>query len=448
MEERELLEAFEPLIWRPQLSDIQFQAGWTRYTPNSNQAQSVQCPLEKVCVFDCETFVNSPTIQDGVIATAVTNKAFYIWLHPSIVDRDVDWQPLFIRLRKGSVAIAHNSSFDSSRVDPECNVLWFCTQSAHVTVSGMCSDQEDWFRQNNPAYVPAYAEVTSPSNLIDVYNLYCFGNLDKSIKKTRNIFVEASSHTEFWEDLSNLTDYAINDTLYTAELFKALFPLYLKSCPEPETLESHLLQSAILTPIAAEWFDWLNNVEHHYELAVEEINQLLAEIAWNAYESWLEYPEGVDNNPWLRQLDWSANWQLNKKGEPKYKNYGIPKWLLKVRDEADECLNKENLKITIANSIAPLLLEISYFGRPLVYDKNWKWCVEDPEDGLVRLPHPEGKKTNVGSVFSQDWVESWENGEFTSNNPLAIEILKKKVQIGFWTSARSRAYEMRVMPLR
>ena len=66
--------------------DIVFQPGWTRYAWEKGRwvTEQVNHPLEKVFVYDCETFVEKGAFP--IIGTAMSCKAAYVWLADEMVD--------------------------------------------------------------------------------------------------------------------------------------------------------------------------------------------------------------------------------------------------------------------------------------------------------------------------------------------------------------------------
>ena len=74
----------------PEKTEFVLHAGWVRY-PFGGDAEVVDGIEEQIGVFDCETFVKGSDFAHPILATAVTEKAYYIWMHPSFVNPKIPY---------------------------------------------------------------------------------------------------------------------------------------------------------------------------------------------------------------------------------------------------------------------------------------------------------------------------------------------------------------------
>lgn len=157
-----------------------YQAGWTRYSLLTGKTKQVPHPTESVFVFDCETFVKGSDYGHAIIATAVSSKALYVWLHPSFVDSSTPYQPTYVPVGTNKLIIGHNvTGFDRGRCEGSAvfgqpTNYWLDTMSMHMVTSGLTSAQRFWFMEKNPRYVPQWSNFGSMANLMDCYKFYCF----------------------------------------------------------------------------------------------------------------------------------------------------------------------------------------------------------------------------------------------------------------------------------
>ena len=232
--------AYTELPEAPDKTKFFLYAGWVRY-PFNSAAEVVDGIEEQIGVFDCETFVQGSDFAHPILATAVTDKAYYIWMHPSFVDSKIPYEPMLVPLgRKDGLFIAHNVAYDRPRTQ-EAYVLgktnsWFDTMSAHINVSGLASGQRWWYVQKQAKKAsykadPIWADQGSMNNLIDCYNFHCRPAipLGQEDKKIRNTFVDATSIDEFMPQRDELIEYALNDAKITFELYSILVLKYLQN---------------------------------------------------------------------------------------------------------------------------------------------------------------------------------------------------------------------------
>jgi DNA polymerase gamma 1 len=434
-------------------------AGWVKY-PFDGSPEVVDGIEEKIGVFDCETFVKGSDFAHPILATAVTDKAYYIWMHESFVNPKVSYVPKLVDLGlKDGVFIAHNVAYDRARTS-EAYALgktnsWFDTMSAHINVSGLASGQRWWYIQKQAKKSmykadPIWADKGSMNNLIDCYNFHCQPAipLEADDKKIRNTFVDATSMEDFLPQRDDLIKYALNDVKITFELYSILALKYLQNNPSLTTLAGHFGIAAAKLPVVSDWDQWFADCEKQWEDSIARQEEILGKMASEIYESWNEgelTDEDIKDDPWLSQLDWEASFKLTKAGKPSSKWYGVPKWVRSVsaKDLVDGKPVIEG--ISTKNRLSHLLLRLKWGDQPIKFFTDKGWCFKDEDSGdYARIPHKDGEGVNVGGVLTKDYVEDFESGILSSDLSQAKELISLAVNVAYWTSVRSRVREQNV----
>jgi len=436
-----------------------YKAGWTRYGFNGEVEWIGDKGLKDVpiAIFDCETFVQGSIFGHPILASVVSADSYYLWMHESFADTSIAYTPKLVPLNtKNSLLIAHNVGFDRQRTQEAYDLhhdpyhptspsgnLWFDTFSAHINVSGLASDQRFLFvsKDLDDSVLPAWADKGSMNNLIDAYNFHCKPLIpaEKDTKKTRNLFVDATSMSEFLPDRDKLVAYALNDAKLTFDLYSILVLKYLQSNPSLTTLYGHFAQTSSILPITPDWHDWVNNCESVWRQSIDRQSQLLTELAQQLLQDWKNDEVDIENDPWLNQLDWTANYALKLNGQPKSKWYGVPMWYRKNCEINKETGEIKLKAITTKTILSHLLLRLTWLGQPIVHTSDQGWTFFNKEKGLYeRIPHVNGEGVNVGGVLSKDFLSDFESGTLSSELPQAKELIKLAIKVSYWTSVRSR----------
>lgn len=429
-------------------------AGWVRYEwsegDESWKVTRVKKIEEDIAVFDTETFVKGSDFGHPILATAVTSKAYYIWMHETFVDPiNTPYAPCMVPIgRRDMVLIAHNVAFDRQRTEEAYTIdrtnLWFDTLSAHVNVAGYGSEQRilyKKFESEGAKSLPPWVEKGSLNGLVDCYNHHCNPQnlLLKETKNTRNIFVTANSMSEIVAQSDEIIQYALMDVKYTYELYSKVGAKYLQCNPSLTTLCGHLSMTSTVLPVVDNWKEWVDGCEDIWEKAISKQSELLTEIAKETYQAWKDGDLEVEADPWLSQLDWTFNSSVTKTGKPRSKWYGIPEWVRKV------CVLDSNTNevifegISTKNLVSHILLRLKWNNSPLIYERDMGWTYFDKEKGCTeRVPHPKKEGANVGGVLSKDYLPEFECGVLSSDLPQAKELISLAINVAYWTSVRSR----------
>lgn len=449
----------------PGPESIRHYVGWTSYRLDDGEWTVTHLGdkgLEGVpiAIFDCETFVKGSAFGHPILATAVDmDGTYYVWMHQSLVDSSIPYEPQLVILgTTNSVLIAHNVAFDRQRTseayylrhdpfhpDPDQRFgnLWFDTMSAHINVSGLASEQRFWYKDAKSKFSlpPSWADKGSLNNLVDAYNFHCnpLTKLTKASKDTRNLFVEAESMADFEKDMDKLVSYALNDVKVTFELYSILALKYLQANPSLTTLYGHFAISSTILPVVDNWYEWVEGCEKLWQQSLDKQDRLLGEMAEQLLEDWKNDEVDIENDPWLSQLDWTANFELKKNGQPKSVWYGVPLWFRANAKRNKETGEIKLEQITTKSRLSHLLLRLRWKNQPLVYDKDKGWTYLDVEKNeMVRIPHSDGEGLNVGGVLSKDYLSDFESGTLSSDLPQAQELLELAIKVSYYTSVRSR----------
>lgn len=451
----------------PPASEIRYYGGWTSYQFDGewNVTHLGDKGLDgvEIAIFDCETFVKGSDFGHPILATAVDiNGTYYVWMHESFADSSIPYTNKLVPLgTTNSLLIAHNVGFDRQRTveayylrhDPlnpdrtkRFGNMWFDTMSAHINVSGLASEQRFWYKQAEDLSYrfttpPSWTDKGSMNNLVDTYNFHCAPEekLAKETKKTRNLFVVAESMSDFDPDKDELVAYALNDVKVTYELYSIVVLKYLQANPSLTTLYGHFAQTSSVLPVVPDWYDWVDSCEQIWEQSISKQNELLGDLAVQLLEDWKNEEVDVESDPWYSQLDWTADYNLKRNGEPKSVWYGIPLWYRK-NAKRNKLTGKIELEpITTKSRLSHILLRLKWNGQPIKYSTERGWQYLDTENNeMVRIPHTDGEGVNVGGVLSKDYLPDFESGVLSSDLPQAQELLQLAIKVSYWTSVRSR----------
>ncbi|XP_018560902.1 DNA polymerase subunit gamma-1, mitochondrial [Anoplophora glabripennis] len=422
------------------------QNGWTRYAPGLDP-EKVPYPLEEALVFDVEVCMmagKAPTL-----ATAVSNKAWYAWVSPSV--RDGTYKPVthheyplsaFIPMEsspgdtglnlteyqiKPKVIIGHNVCFDRARIKEQywlkrTGTRFIDTMSLHICVGGVTSYQRAVLKsQKFIEEDEDWKNCSSLNNLVDVYKLYC----GKSITKTsRDIFVEGTM-SDVKENFQQVMTYCAGDVIATYEILKELFPMFLERFPHPVTLAGMLELSTAYLPVNSNWPRYVQESEQVYEDLEREGKLLLARRADQACQ--LLHNEKYKEDLWMWDQDWTVkdiklktrkkqlkqeektvetvkvNNDENEGVDPLEEKFkcdskecvpsntplpGYPNWYRKLCPKPDSSPGWVPRPTLISTSmqITPKLLSLTWEGYPLHYIRGKGWGFLVPFTDDVDVP--------------------------------------------------------------
>ena len=452
--------AYSDLPKKPSTQYIVNTPGWTKYIPTKDGFDITHPEVieEDIAVFDCETFVKGSDFSHPILASAVTDTAYYIWMHECYVDPSIEYYTTLVPVGDNKIFIAHNVAYDRARCAESYDITkknyWFDTMSAHINVSGLASGQRWWYVQKTAKKSsfkadPIWADKGSLNGLVDCYNFHCqpMIPLEPEDKKIRDVFVVSETMGQICELRDELTQYALRDAEITQELYSIVILKYLQNNPSLTTLLGHFGISSAFLPVVDDWKEWFEGCEKIWNESIARQEEILGQMAQEVYDAWNQGEVDIESDPWLSQMDWECNFKLTKAGKPSSKWYGIPKWLRSVSEiqKTDEGNKLVIGGISTKNRLSHFLLRLKWDDKPMTYFSDRGWCFMNDDLGeYTRVPHPKGEGENVGGVLSKDYADDFETGMLSSDLPQAEELIKLAINVSYWTSVRSRVREQHV----
>lgn len=451
---------------KPERDSIVLQSGWTMY--HAGGSEPVKYPSGDAMVLDTETMVLLGNTV--VMAVAVSDRGWFIWLHPALVDHSLEFTNLLLPVAPGAIYIAHNALFDASKTDQAysdkpLNTYWLDTLSMHQAVSGISSKMRALYKlieAGKAEFVPEWFEEGSTADLISCYNLHVRPDNEatKEEKTIRDLFVKSPTIEPIRNRLLDLVEYNIADVDKGFELFKALLPKYLADNPSPVTFAGALIMADSTLPVIDNWHEWLASTEELYQSETQKISVLLLELADQIYDDWSklsseDQQDMIASDAWLQQLDWT----LESVGRGKSKRF-MPAWykstfanagsVAKALDGKRSLANRKPL--STASRITPLLLRLSWIGKPLKFTDGFGWTfeVESESDSHYsigdrfyrRVPHKDGDNANCGNPLAKDYIDSLEKNVLTSAlaGDKAKQLIDAAIATSYWKSVRERVF--------
>ncbi|OAX85520.1 hypothetical protein ACJ72_00109 [Emergomyces africanus] len=474
------------------------RSGWTKYNPDGT-TEAVDAPNEELLTFDTEVMWKESSF--AVMACAASPNAWYAWLSPYLLGETKNQRQL-VPLGSPSQAriiVGHNVGYDRARILEEYDIkqtgnFFIDTMSLHVAVNGMCSQQRPtWMRHkknrdlrdkllrdNNSVELAALLENkllteeeeelwvgrSSVNSLRDVAKFHCNVTIDKS---QRDHFGELD-RPGILERLDELLDYCAADVSITHRVYKQVFPNFLEVCPHPVSFGALRHLSSVILPVDSSWEEYLKNAEETYRRLLEDVQKRLLELCESALAV-KDKPEIYENDPWLRQLDWSGQEirmvKGKKKGDPprpaaRQKMPGMPKWYKGLFPTSTSAIN-----LSVRTRLAPILLKLSWLGYPLVWSDVHGWTFQVPKGDIkkfesqavapcnmseeknlslrddrefvyYKLPHKDGPDARCSSPLAKGYLQYFEGGKLSSQFALAKEALEMNASCSYWISARDR----------
>lgn len=449
---KEFVPSYDSLLRaKPAEEPTQFLVwpGWVRYTPDG-LAVPVEKPLETEFIYDCETFVKASVLGHPIIGTALSSKAYYIWLHPALCKPSEfspkirlqlgiygllscqNWEetyiPTFVSIGTGNFVVMHNTGYDAARVierytmEPQAN-SYFCTMSAQNLLAGGDNNQR-WYlnSKEKPAFEPKWASVISKKSLVASYEYWTGEKLAEDAKDPRKLFVDANHIDEFRQALGTCLEYALHDCTLTLKVFQKQMAAWGQAAPSAVVMAGHLIMANGLIPLADDWHSWVANCEQEFIKLEQEAKDIFHEIADDVHNKWRNDEIDVESDPWLKNLDWS--YVSNK---PESTNYKVAKWY------KDRWLGKK-LNISSRTELSHYLLRLTWLGEPIYKVKDKGWCY-GPNQERVWNKKAGG---NTGTVLTKDFMRLFEDGTLASSNPKATRIIELTSLQSYWIGYRKR----------
>lgn len=481
------------------------RSGWTKYYPDGS-SEPVDAPNEEMITFDTEVMYKEHPY--AVMACAVSPTAWYAWISPWLLG-ETENQCHLIPLGDPSqprIVVGHNIGYDRARVREEYDMeqthnFFVDTMSLHVAVNGMCSQQRPtWMRhkknkdlrdkiasehdsvelasllENNmlrEEEEELWVGRSSVNSLRDVAKFHCDVTIDKA---QRDFFGELDRET-LLSKLDELLDYCAADVAITHRVYRKVFPNFLETCPHPVSFGALRHLSSVILPVNQSWQEYLTMAEETYHKRLDDVQRKLVELCNEALKV-KEQPDVYENDPWLRQLDWSGQEikmvKGKKKGDPprpaaRQKKPGMPKWYKDLFPTSTSDIN-----LTVRTRIAPILLKLSWAGYPLVWSDRYGWTFRVPRDQVqqfenqpvvlcdmteekneqlqndrkntyFKIPHKDGPQARCTNPLAKGYMGYFERGILSSQFELAKEALDMNASCSYWISARDRIMSQMVV---
>ncbi|KAG5883920.1 hypothetical protein JTB14_032143 [Gonioctena quinquepunctata] len=478
----------------PKPSSWLMQPGWTRYVPEC-EPEHVLHPLEEALVFDVEVCMmagKSPTL-----ATAVSGKAWYSWVSPSVIDGSskpvtnhqypiaslipLESSPkdngilLTEHQMKPKVIIGHNVSYDRARIKEQywsnkTGTRFIDTMSLHVCVGGLTSYQRAVLKSEKfNDEDETWKDCSSLNNLVDVYKLYCGKKLKK---ETRDFFVEGTL-LDIKDNFQEVMKYCAGDVEATYFVLKELFPLFSERFPHPVTLAGMLELSTAYLPVNTNWTRYVQESEQAYEdLESEGYPNWYRKLCTKPDSSpfWVPGPHSISTSmkitPKLLALTWEGYplHYLRDKGwgflVPFSDDIEIER-KIPLEKLLEKCPllvkkgvnNSSDAMHQISKHVQDHLMRKEYYAR-LKQDKTggaYKgagvWCNIEIEDccWFFKLPHKDGVSYNVGNPLAKDFLNKFSENVLAGDTESAEQVLEIARKLSYWRNNRDRIMEQMVV---
>lgn len=457
----------------------------------------MDAPDDTLLCFDTEVmWKESPY---AVMACASSPTAWYAWLSPWLLGETTNDRQL-IPLGDPTterIIVGHNVGYDRARILEEYSLkqtknAFMDTMSLHVAVNGMCSQQRPtWMkhkknrelRERVASETPDHqlAELLSAQSLNDEEELWVERSSINSLRDVAkfhlNHKIDKAIRDDFGEldkdgilaKLDELMDYCASDVDITHRIYQIVFPNFLDVCPHPVSFAALRHLSSVILPVNKSWDAYITNAEATFHQLSESVQERLIGLTDKALEV-KDDPDQWQNDPWLKQLDWSGQEIKMVKGKKKddpprpaarQKKPGMPKWYKDLFAKNDAPIN-----ITVRTRIAPLLLRLCWDSHPLFWSDKYGWtfrvpggettkyvdkqmirCVFDETEPALRndqthsyfkLPHKDGPTSRCTNPMAKGYQTYFENGTLSSEYAYAKEALDMNASCSYWISSRDR----------
>ena len=479
------------------------RSGWTKYFPDGRSEQ-VDAPDENMLSFDTEVMWKESPF--AVMACACGPTAWYAWLSPWLLgesESDKHLVPLGDPT-KDRIIVGHNVGFDRARILEEYDIkqtrnAFMDTMSLHVAVNGMCSQQRPtWMRHKKNRELRervatqtqdhSLAELLSSKSAHDEEELWVERSSVNSLRDVAKFHLNVSIDKAVRDDfgvldrdgvlgkLDELMDYCAADVAITHRVYQIVFPNFLEVCPHPVSFAALRHLSSVILPVNKSWDAYLANAEATYHRLSDAVQERLVALTEKALEV-KDNPDIWQNDPWMKQLDWSGQEVKMVKGKRKndpprpaarQKKPGMPQWYKDLFQKNDSPIN-----ITVRTRIAPLLLRLAWDGNPLFWSDKYGWTFrvdrndagkyigkqmiqcefdeseptlrDDRKHAYFKLPHKDGPTARCANPMAKGYLTYFENGTLSSEYSYAKEALEMNASCSYWISARDRIMSQMVI---
>ncbi|GAA5960009.1 hypothetical protein JCM3765_006134 [Sporobolomyces pararoseus] len=245
-----------------------------------------------------------------------------------------------------------------------------------------------------------WKEVSSLNSLAEVARLHCGFKVDKSL---RSVLIDPSTTLlDVRQNFSELLDYCAKDVHVTWNVYKALLPKFLESCPHPATFAGVILMSQPILPVDRKWPQYLERAEETYQTRLEAVQKSLNELAQEAKKRFDEAQPNEqgryewEDDVWLKQLDWTpkrARRLPDDEPSKRRSKSALEKAVAEAQIEQQAKMTTPTQviklekqprwttqldKLSLQHPFTPLLFETTYRSHPVVYSHSLGWLFAVP----------------------------------------------------------------------
>lgn len=436
--------------------------GWLKWSMTSWEVSKAPEDDNKAQVLDFET-VRVQQSDDPLdiqwlptCCVVFSNNTWYVW------QADLNNLEPYVSYSKNQTIAGHNCPYDRSYLAEEYQIKdtgnrFYDTMAAWISVRGLTNQQRLAYKQHqkDPFISLEWADQTGTNGLDAVYEFYTGKLLDKGVRNS----IEAEGLPWMKQNLTEVVWYCIRDVLATLEVFRYVFPEHLRQQPEASFTGQLLLGSAWVPLSRDRWYNYYDNAESKAKEAEDKIRVALDSRITELISTYCPYgglsrdqilkyvpelsPENTKatntklikawekenvfkpietNDPWLKQLDWTlATTGVNR---------GLPAWYRGLKED-----------YTAKAKIIPLILGVTYLGKPVMFlgdHKTGSWVTEDGQ-----IQHPDERDKRVTNLFSKGFEKLVEDGVLSAFGDLK-ELLAGLMSLVNWTSLRKRVKALKV----
>lgn len=491
------------------------EPGWTRYVPGQ-PPQSVEFPLEDELIFDVEVLYK--VLNYPVLATCASPEAWYGWVLPvwtakrPPTERDFTHLIPFNTKKQAKLLVGYCVLFDRARCADEYDIkplksFYLDVMAMHIAVLGIClrqrpqwlrhqklkrileEDETDSFYDPEDEYLQRELSQELANNVVDdpwllkgltnslanVYQFHCGGELNKDV---RELF-SSTDFEEIRDHFQKAMSYCASDVVATYKVGRHLWPEFNHKLPHPVLFAALRELGQLILPTTRQWDDYVATLEAIYQDNRRKVLEVLEQRAHDLVAYLEDVEKAVpdyENDPWLKQLDWTLKApRLRKDGTPYARQAyltGYPEWYR-------ELCKGPQMNITTRTRVTPLLLRLKWEGYPLRWTDLEGWCFFVPADAVelmeaknyaraklshedldrhfedlrppgqwfeaFKVPHPDGDGKRCSLVLSKRFLPHFGLGILTLEYGYALDILALNNAALYWQGNRQRIIDQWVV---
>ncbi|KAJ7090279.1 DNA polymerase family A-domain-containing protein [Mycena belliarum] len=272
--------------------------------------------------------------------------------------------------------------------------------------------------EEDEASAKTWESLTSINSLADVAALHHVTL--SSPKSTRDDFMKLPP-SAILASLPDYLSYCASDVQATHTIYTKVLPAFLAQCPHPVSFAGILSMGSSFLCVDEGWEHYLEQAEGVYLSLEKAVKNRLAGLATQAMSLFLENPqeERWKDDVWLSQLDWTPKVASKSRGvfppdddsavipePPSTSSSQFPQWYSSLRNDP--------LSAHSVQRILPLLLKLSYDGKPIRWSSKDNWhYLSSADDSVTRFDTAKSLKCST-VLCAKHALKSFENGRMDS----------------------------------